>query len=584
MGFSAHNRGDSFAKPLRTRQNGTNRRDPDLALTSQHPRRITVEEHHVNHSTTVYTNARVVTMNPAQPRAEALAIANGRIVAVGSVKNVGDRIGTSVTTVDLAGATVVPGLNDCHMHILSYGLQLGQVDLTAIESIADLTRVLVAGTTDVPSDEWIRGRGYSHDSLTERRHPARQDLDTVSRNHPVVVTHTSGHVLSCNSVALALAGINGNTLDPPGGEIERMPGGEPTGVLKETAMPLVLGIVPAPTADAASAAISRATKQLAREGITSASDAATGHDLGMDKELAAYMSALDADDAALRIVLMPEIGYVAPPDGDGAIETSDLAVGPQIEWLRIGATKIFTDGAITTRTAALRAPYEGSDNTGLPTWERQTLENMILRAHLAGWQIATHAMGDLAIEMTIAAYESAQTAAPRHPRHRIEHCSLPDGELCDRIVALGVVPVLQPELLARFGDSYVEGLGVDRAANAMPVGWLRNHKVHIAFSSDRPVISGNPLFGVRSAMTRRSPSGRILGIEHSVTATEALESYTTGAAYATFTERDKGRLIPGYLADFTVLDADLTAMRPEEITGAAVLMTVVGGRVSFQAA
>ncbi len=207
---------------------------------------------------------------------------------------------------------------------------------------------------------------------------------------------------------------------------------------------------------------------------------------------------------------------------------------------------------------------------------------MVRRAHVAGWQIATHAMGDRAIEMTLDAYEAAQTTFPRHDtRHRIEHCSLSDEALTGRIRSLGVVPVVQPELIARFGDSYVEGLGLDWASEAMPIGWFKRNAIHFGLSSDRPVVSGSPLVGVSAAMLRTTPQGLVLGEWHRLAAEDALYHYAVDAAYATFSEQDKGRLAPGFLADFTVLDRDITQVPAGEIPSLNVTMTVVGGEIVY---
>jgi predicted amidohydrolase YtcJ len=533
-----------------------------------------------------YTNGNIITMNPAQPRADAMAVRDGRILVIGSRSTVEAAIEDAATLEDLDGKTVVPGFNDCHMHVLPYGMQLGQVDLTpsAVESIADLCRVLAQSAAITRSGDWVRGRGYNHDLLAEKRHPTRSDLDQASLVHPVVVSHTSGHVLSCNGRALQTAGIDRNTVSPPGGEIEHEADGEPTGVLKETAMPLLVRAIPPPSVETARDAILLAMTALAKDGITSASDASTGHDQPAGREMAAYRMAVETGELRGRITLMPQIIYVAPPGSEDVAAPTDYDVGDRPDWLRIGATKIFSDGAITTRTAALRRPYQDSAGRGLPTWDQETLTSMVGRAHTAGWQIAIHAMGDHAIEMTLNAYGAAQNLHSRvDARHRIEHCSLPDHELRDRIRSLAVVPVVQPELLARFGDSYVAGLGIDRAANAMPVGWLRERGVPVAFSSDRPVVSGSPLFGISSAILRRTAQGVVLGSGHAVAAEDALRAYTEGSALATFSEQDKGYLAPGYLADFAVLDQDVTKIQAHEITDIRILKTVVGGTVVYQA-
>jgi predicted amidohydrolase YtcJ len=537
-------------------------------------------------SITIYSNATIITLDPQQPRAEALAVQDGRVLAVGraNVENL-----RAARRIDLAGHTVVPGFNDCHMHILSFGLTLEQLDVGPphVESIADIMRLVAERAAATPANEWVRGRGYNQNLLVERRHPNRFDLDTVSYGRPVVLWHTSGHALACNTRALELAEITRDTVTPLGGEIERDEHGEPTGVLKETAMELLARVIPPPSPQQATAAIVRAMRVLARQGVTSASDAATGHGESAELEIAAYRAALESGQLAGRVVLMPQITYVASSDSDEpALTPHDFDVGDQPEWLRIGATKIFADGALTTRTAALRHPFiDNADNRGLLTWEPDRLASMILRAHRAGWQIATHAIGDRAIETVLDAYTAAQEDTPRaDARHRIEHCMLLDMTLAARIQSAGIVPIFQPEFIARLGDAYIDGLGLERATDLMPAGWFRRLGVPVAFSSDRPVIPGAPLWGVRAALERRTPKGVVLGANHCVSAEEALQCYAVGSAYATFSENQKGALRPGLLADFVVLDRDITRIPAEAITESEVLMTVVGGAVMYEKA
>lgn len=534
---------------------------------------------------TIYANANIITMNAKQPRAEAMAVSDGRVLAIGSYDDVAPIAEMGSHWVDLEGRTVIPGFNDCHMHILSFGLTLEQVDLSSVtmHSIADVRRRVAGRATDTPDGKWLTGRGYNHDRLLERRHPTRSDLDEVSDVLPIVLFHASGHILTCNSRALELAGIDVNMTAPVGGEIEHDVKGQPTGVLKETAMELLVRSLPPPTLNEAREAIIRAMDVMTREGITSASDASTGHEQPVDREIAAYRAAQQSGRLNGRITLMPHIRYVAPPDSDAVLLPSDFGVGGQPEWMRIGATKIFSDGAFTTRTGALRTQYRDVDSLGLLTWEHRTLTSMVTRAHSAGWQIATHAMGDLAIEHVLDAYEAAaHTSARSDTRHRIEHCSLPDMALTARIKAQGVVAVVQPGLISQFGDSYIAGLGIDRAADAMPMHWFQELAVPVAFSSDRPVIPGAPLAGIRAAMERETPEGQVLGHRHCVTAQQAIRHYTIGSAYATFSENDKGALAPGFQADFLALNHDITRTAAEELVGVHVMMTVVGGHVVYQ--
>jgi predicted amidohydrolase YtcJ len=323
---------------------------------------------------------------------------------------------------------------------------------------------------------------------------------------------------------------------------------------------------------------------MASQGITSASDAATGQRDLADEIVAAYRTASESGNLAGRITLMPQIGYVAPPDSDEVRPAETFNAGDRPLWLRVGPTKIFSDGALTTRTAALRQPFADSDdNLGILIWDRDTLAGMIRRAHRAGWQIGTHAIGDRAIELVLDCYELALREHPRDDhRHRIEHCMLLDRGLGERIRQLGVVPTIQPGFMARLGDAYIAALGTERAAQLMPMHLFAELDIPVGFSSDRPVIPGLPLQGVRAAVERRTPEGVELGPEHALPALEAIRLYTAGSAYATHMEREKGVLRQGFLADFTVLSRDPATTPAEEFGEIQVTMTVVGGNHSFE--
>jgi hypothetical protein len=494
------------------------------------------------------------------------------------IRRPGDRV------VDVGGGFVVPGFDDCHMHVLSLGMSLGQVNVRpdVAPTFGALQARVAERAAEVGPGSWILGRGYNQNLLAERRHPTRLDLDAAAPVNPVVLWHTSGHVLAANSAALNAAGISSSTADPPGGQIDRQADGNPTGVLKETAMPLLTGLIPPPTADQTRQAILDASAALAREGITSASDAATGHDLGLEAEVEAYRAALDSDRMKTRISVMPLAQQVVPEAGSPvALAPSDVDAGSRPEWLRIGHVKIFSDGALTTRTAAMREPYIQAGETGILTWSPEQLAEIVRSAHANGWRIATHAIGDRAIESVLDAYESIGDQGA-DPRHRIEHCSICDADLIARMKALDVVPVLQPEDIAVLGDAYPSSVGPQRANNNSPVRWFENAGLSIAFSSDRPVTLGHPLAGIRAAVERRTASGVVLGEEHRVSAETAIGYYTAGAAFASGCDGFRGKLIAAQRADFVVLDRDITRCDPQEITAAKVLMTVVGGQTVFE--
>ncbi len=535
----------------------------------------------MSHNATLYTNCTVHTMDGAASQNGALLIEGERIVAVGPRSEVEALVTSGARKIDLAGQTVVPGFNDSHAHILWVGLALEQVDVgvDAVNSIDDIRGAVQARARTVPTGDWVLGRGYQQTALREQRHPTRHDLDPISADHPVMLRHTSGHVLTCNSPALQRAGITRDTPSPAGGEIDRDQHGEPTGVLKESAMDLIYDVIPPPSLEQGTEMILRAMDLMASQGITSVSDAATGHGPSAEPELAMYRAALHSGKLAGRITLMPQILYTAPPDSDEIRTVDTFDVGDQPDWLAIGPTKVFSDGALSTRTAALRQPYRtAGNNTGILLWETSTLAGMIQRAHSAGWQIAAHALGDRAVEVVIEVYEQALAASPRQDhRHRIEHCMLLDQALARRIKAAGLVPSLQPDIY-RLGDSYIDALGLERAAQSIPTRLFRELDIPIAFSSDRPVIPGHPLQVIRSAMERITPNGVVLGPEHAVTALEAIRNYTWGGAWATHTEHQKGVLRAGLLADFAVLSTDPATIPPEEFGDLRVTKTVVGGR------
>jgi predicted amidohydrolase YtcJ len=535
----------------------------------------------------IYQNCTVHTMDDALPQADAFLVRGERIAAVGSREEVDAAAGANAKRVNLEGQSVIPGFNDSHCHIMWLGLALDQIDVgaDAVRTIEDIRRVVAARVAATRPGEWVAGRGYDQNTLAERRHPTRLDLDETSPNHPAVLRHTSGHVLTCNSRALAVAGVTASTDAPFGGEIDRDAGGEPTGLMKEAAMELIEKAIPLPTVEISADAIARAMRAMARFGITSASDAATGGRRSIEPQLDAYRRAAASRGFAGRITLMPQIYFTAPPESRECRTPSEFAVGENPDRLAIGATKIFSDGALSTRTAALREPYgDDPNNSGILLWERPVLEDMVRRAHAAGWQIATHALGDRAVEAVVDAYERAVRASPgvSNPRHRIEHCMFADESLARRIRHLGAVPSLQPDIF-RLGDGYVAGLGLERASQCIPVGLFRRLGVPMAFSSDAPVIPCDPLPVIRSAVERKTPRALDLGREHAATVMEAIRLYTLGGAYATHGETSKGRISPGMLADFAVLSADPSGVPIGEFDRVQVTMTVVGGVESFHA-
>ena len=483
----------------------------------------------------------------------------------------------------MRGLAVVPGFNDCHMHILGYGLKLAAADLSPEAGVRDVRTfiaVLQRWAEANPDSPWVRGSGYNQNAFPDALHVPFADLDRASPDRPLVVHHASGHALLANSCAMALAGVGAGTPDPQGGEIVRDSRGVPTGVFLENAMSLIMNAVPKPSRAQMTDAICRAASALSSVGVTSASDMGVEQD---EAEIGAYRDAVGRG-VPLRMTLSPEAASFGAPGslplraelehdwrmGNGGGDTPGS--------VRLGPLKLYADGALTTRSAALREPFTDTGTTGLLLHEPDVLRAYIRIGHDRGWQMAVHAIGDRAVEIVVRACEDLPDAPARSRRHRIEHCMLLDAGLIQRIRRAGIVAVMQPEFIARLGDAYVLGLGFERAATLNPVGQLLRAGVPVAFSSDCPVVPGAPLDGIRAAVLRTTPSGAVLGAAERITAAEALIAYTSGAAYAVCDEETTGTLAGGMRADFAVLNS-----RPDEPGPTQVVATVFGGDVVYGA-
>jgi hypothetical protein len=531
------------------------------------------------HPDAVYLRGRVYTLAGQRPSAEALAVWRGRVVAVGAEQEVPSVAGPHTEVVDLEGGTVLPGFHDAHCHILLFGLSLVEVSLRGCRSVAEVVQRVAERARELGPGRWVRGGGYDQNLLAERRHPTRQDLDPVSPHNPVWLYHVSGHMGVANSRALELAGITAGTPDPPGGRVVRDEGGEPTGLLLETAQDLVKRVLPAYTLQETKAALAAAGRQMAAEGVTAAQDAWAGWIA--PEEFRAYQEASEEGLLPQRVWLMVDVERLAVREGrfDFAF---GLHTGFGTDRLRLGAVKIFTDGSLIGRTAALSRPYaDPPDATGFLVKSEEAIREQVRLAHAGGWQVALHAIGDRAVETTLDAIEAVMGPDAGRFRPRIEHAGVLRPDLIDRIRRLGAVVVTQPRFVFEFGDGYRQALGEERVRLTFPFASLRG--VPVAFSSDRPVTEGAPLLGVAAAVLERTASGAVYVPEERVTVEEAVRAYTLGAAYSAFAEGELGSLEAGKWADFVVLDRDPFQVDPEELPSLRVLRTVVGGRTVYEA-
>lgn len=511
--------------------------------------------------------------------------ADGRILEVGTADDIVGMAGAGTRVVDLNGRTLIPGFFDCHMHLLWLGRNLSNVNLASppVQDRSDIVRLLRERRAADPGGAFVQGNYYDQNKLPDGRHLTRADLDEVATDVPVRIEHTSGHAAVVNSRALEMLDITRDTPDPMGGEIERDAQGEPTGVLLETASWNHLDrIVPDLTSGQAIEALGRANRYLLERGITSATDAHTHPD-----EIDWFAGAVVSN--ALRVRTNCMIGWadVIQHAGDAETPTPDalqpVRLGLDGHRLHVGQAKLFSDGAITTRTCLLTQPFEGMPgNHGIAMHGDEELRDLIRRAHRAGWQIATHAIGDRAIDLVLTAYAEAQRGYTRHrPDHRIEHCMLLDAGLIARLRRQNIWSIGQPEFIAGLGDAYYAALGEERTNRLSPYATLEAQNVAQAFCSDCPVVPGAPLDGMRAAMLRTTPKGRVVGANERVSAETALYSYTAAPAYASRVERDRGTIEPGKWADFAVLSRNPLETPIDEWQSVTVEATFVGGEWVF---
>lgn len=519
----------------------------------------------------VLYNGRVLTQ-AAQPVAGAVGIRDGRIAAVGRVEDVMHAAGATAGRVDLAGRTLVPGLNDAHAHIWKIGhLLTTMLDLRGVESIDELTERVRRFGRRLPEGSWLLGRGYNEAAMAERRPPTRADLDRASPDRPVVLTRTCGHIYAVNSRALAAAGIGPNTSAPVGGILERDERGEPTGLLHETAMGLVTRVMPLPSADDYEAMIVAALRHQLSFGITSSSDC------GVSPALLAVYRAVDRKGGLpSRINVMP-LRRV-----DGVAAPVPLPERFESEKLRVDTMKFLADGGLSGATAALSANYRHADQKGVLRFDREELLGLCRETHGAGWRIATHAIGDVAIEQMLDIYESLGP----HPcgiAHRIEHFGLPDATQLARAAALKIIAAPQAIFIHSLGRNFRNYLPDSFLPRTYPIRAMLDAGVRVALSSDAPVVEDdNPLIGMMAAITRRDKEGHVIAPEQAISAREALFGYTMGGAVASGDELNRGSIELGKWADLAVLSGDPLSVPPEALPEIKVDLTFVAGRIAFE--
>jgi predicted amidohydrolase YtcJ len=525
----------------------------------------------------VFLNGPIVTVDDRRPTAEAVAVLGNTISRVGSADEVRADIGPATRVVDLGGRALLPGLNDNHNHPISLGQTLRSIDATptAAPTLASLqTAFREAAARGDGRDGWLVGRGYDDSRLDVHRHPTRFDLDQATGGRPALLVRTCGHLAVANSSALARAGITRDTPDPSGGRIDRDEHGEPIGLLRETAIRLVRDLIPPSSRAEMKDYLRAAGGQFLRYGITSVGEAS----IRTSDEFAAYEELARDGELPVRVFTMMIID-----DTLDSLERLGLQTGFGDAWLRIGPAKLFQDGSGGGRTAAMTVDYRNDPgNRGITIYDQPGLNERLTRAHAAGFQMAAHAIGDLAITMILDAYETALTAHPRpNARPRIEHCGICTPAHLERMRRLGILAIPQPSFIHYLGDSYIENFTPDQLALSYPGRAWFDHGIVAAGSSDAPVVSVDSFVNLRSAVTRLTQDGQRMGRDQGVTIDEAIRMFTLNGAYASFEEDRKGSITESKLADLVVLDRDPRAVAPDELHTLRAEMTVIDGKVVY---
>ncbi len=511
------------------------------------------------HPTFVFLNANVLTMDPARPLAEAVAVNGDRIVAVGSNEEIKPLIGPDTDVADAKGATILPGLIDCHIHLIEYGLSLKNINLRDVTSIEEMKNRVAKRAQS--SAAWILGLGWDQERFAEKRYPTRKDLDEASPDKPVLLWRVCGHICVLNSAALQLAGIEAKTPDPRGGIIDRDSSGEPSGILRETAFDLVLKSIPKLTLDDYEEAIVAASQRALEAGLT------TVHCItGSEPELRSLLKLRSEGRLRLRFYVFIPVEHME------AARYLGLRSGFGDEWVRLGGVKIFTDGSLGARTAALEAPYaDDPENLGVTIYDQKQLDEIVAKAHRSDLQVAAHAIGDRAVGMALHAFAKVRDSSPmKNLRHRIEHASVLNPKHISRIKELGLIASVQPHF--NVSDFWVQQrLGEERASLTYPFASLLQAGIRVVGGSDCPVEPLTPLSGIEAAVNR---TGReAVGVE------DAIAFYTRNAAHASFDENEKGTIALGKLADLVVLEKDPRKVPPSMISKIRILKTMVGGRI-----
>jgi predicted amidohydrolase YtcJ len=526
----------------------------------------------------IYTGLTDTSSFHADARAEALAVRDGRVAAVGRDDEIVKLKGPSTAVVDLAGHFAMPGFNDAHVHLANAGFRRLTVELGGVKTLAEFRERIREHVLAAGPGEWIVGGGWDQTLWPGHELPTRGDIDAVSTDHPVFLERVDGHIAVVNTKALQLAKITLASKDPPGGKIDRDSTGQATGILRETAKQAVFSVNPQPTHERRRRALETALQELAQWGITSAQDNSDYGEPRVSWDDFKVLEEIERDGKLTARISE----WMAFNDQLSNLQAHRAAHPQSDNMLHTGMLKGFMDGSLGSRTAALIEPYaDDAANFGLPQYDQAKLNQMTKERVDAGFQIGFHAIGDKGVQMALNAFAFA--AAP-DLRLRIEHAQVTNPLQVGKFKELKVIASMQPNHLLTDMNWAEARLGPKRAAHSYAWAEFMKQGVTLAFGTDYPVEPITPFRGLYAAVTRKSEDGqKEYYPQQKLNIEQAIAAYTTGSAFAEFAEKEKGTLSPGMLADLVVLDRDITSIPPDKILGTKVLRTVVGGKTVYEA-
>jgi predicted amidohydrolase YtcJ len=543
-----------------------------------------VDQQALDLAATIYTNGDIVTMDAKRPSAQAVAIRDGKIIAVGNRNEVQAQAGNNTQLIDLNGGTLMPGFIDAHGHITYTALNLAAANVSSppvgtANTVADVVELLKVHAANTEPESWVIGWGYDDSLLAEKRHPTRADLDQVSTTRPVAIRHVSGHFVSCNTQCLAVAGVNAQTLDPAGGIIRRLEGGkEPDGVLEESAMALLMSVFPKPSKQQRLKLIQAAQTYYASFGITTVQDGAAQAD-----EIELLREAAQSQLLKLDIVAYPYAPYL------GERLSEFPSSNDYDNHFRVGGIKLVLDGSPQGKTAWMTQPYlhpphgQKEGYTGYATLKDEQVQSFVDRAFESSTQVLAHANGDAAADQLIKVITAANAEQGKADRRTVMiHAQTVREDQIDSMLAQGINPSYFSAHTFYWGDWHRDSVfGVERASRISPLRSSTDKGLRYTTHNDTPIVPPDMMRLLWASVNRVTRSGQVLGEAQRATVGEALKSITIDAAYQYFEEDRKGSITVGKMADFVVLDKNPLKVAPDAIKDIVVLQTIKDGVAVF---